>query len=214
MRVGLLSDMHGDYENFRAALTLFEGLGVTRILCMGDATDRGPDADKIIAVLREREIPCVAGNHDRTVVTNQAHWRQRDNAAALRQYGRIVTDDSIAYLKQLPETLRLTIENKRILTAHGAPWSDVVSIFRDSRQTMYERLHREHSPDTDIILLGHTHEPMHVTYKALHIINPGSTYGVTLRDSHTCAVLTLPQVAVQLYDVKYLKPVPLDVVER
>lgn len=214
MQIGLISDLHGDFNSFQKALALFETKGVHRVLCLGDVSDRGPDADKIIEVMKARQIPCVAGNHDRTVVSNQAHWRDSAAYERLQRVGRIVSDESIAYLKALPDTVNLTRARQRILMAHGAPWSDVVSIFHDSRQAMYQRLHRDYATATDIILLGHTHAPMHVVFKGLHIINPGSVYGVTLRDSHTCAVMALPYVEVTLYDLITKRPTPLERVLR
>jgi predicted phosphodiesterase len=56
----------------------------------------------------------------------------------------------------------------------------------------FERLAAAHRGDTDTIILGHTHQPMHVRVGPLQILNPGSVYGVTSRDSHSCATLPLP----------------------
>jgi len=212
--VGILADIHGDLEGFRNALVIFEQHGVKRILCAGDVVDRGSSADEIVHIIQEMGIICIAGNHDRTVVTNQARWRAKDNAERLREVGRIVSDETIEFLKTLPDFDHITIAGKRILIAHGVPWSDVIGVFPDSRQSTFDRIYREYGEDYDIILLGHTHHPIHAQIDALTILNPGSIYGVTIRDSHTCAILKLPSLDFDLYDVHSGEQIELDIIQR
>lgn len=41
VRIGLISDIHADYEGLQNALALLDRLGVDRILCAGDLVERG-----------------------------------------------------------------------------------------------------------------------------------------------------------------------------
>lgn len=212
--IGILGDMHGDYESFIKALEIFDEQGITRILCAGDIVDRGPEADKIIEVMQAKNIVSIAGNHDRTIVSNQARWRESDKPERLKELGRIVSDETIAFLETLPDTAEFVIAGKRILMAHGTPASDVQGVFPDSRHSLYDLIHYNYGKQFDILILGHTHQPMHAIVKGLHIFNAGSIYGVTIRDSNTCATLSLPDCTFTLYDIQTQNPRPLDAIHR
>lgn len=212
--IGVVADLHGDYQGFLKALAIFEQHGISQIVCAGDIVDRGPHADDIVRTFQAKNITCIAGNHDRTVVSNQARWRASDKPERLRELGRIVSDETITYLKALPDNASLTIAGKRILIGHGTPWSDVMTVYPDSRRSTYERIHREYGADFDIIILGHTHHPLHATISDLHILNSGSIYGITIRDSHTCAILKLPECEFTVYDVRTGEVVATPITEQ
>jgi len=212
--VGVIADLHGDYDGFLKALELFEAQGISQILCAGDIVDRGSNADDIVRTFQARNIVCIGGNHDRTVVANQDRWRETDKPERLRELGRIVSDETIAYLVSLPDTASLTIAGKRILISHGTPWSDVMTVYPDSRQSTFERILKDYGAENDIIILGHTHQPLHATIGHLQILNPGSIYGITIRDSHTCATLKLPECEFTLYDTRTGALIPLPINQR
>jgi putative phosphoesterase len=214
VQIGLIADMHGDLVGFQQALALFDQAGVSQILCAGDIADRGAEADTIVKIIQERGIVCITGNHDHTVVQNQPKWRATDNPERLKELGRIISDETVAFLKTLPASNRLTIAGKRILMGHGTPWSDVLAVFPDTRQGIFDQIYERYAADTDMIILGHTHMPMQAVIGNLWIYNPGSIYGVTIRDSHTCGILSLPDGAFTVYDVHTNMPVELPITQR
>lgn len=201
MKLGLVADIHGDLTGFQEALRLLDREGVEHILCAGDILDRGPDADAIVAVIRERGINCIKGNHDHTVVRHQEHWRAKDNPERLAELGRVVSDETVAFVRDLPETARYVFQGVRLLMAHGTPWNDLLGVFPDSRPGVLCHLVSEYAGDTDAVVLGHTHAPMQLQVDGLWVFNPGSVYGVTIRDSHTCATLTLPDLRFEVFNL-------------
>lgn len=214
VKIGLIADMHGDFVGFQNALSIFDREGVTQILCAGDIVDRGSDADLIVQEIIHRGIVCISGNHDQTVVANQAKWRASEKPERLKELGRIISDETVAFLQQLPENARFTVAGKRLLMGHGTPSSDVLGVFPESRPGIFKQLVERYGADTDILILGHTHQPMQAHTGNLWIFNPGSIYGVTIRDSHTCAILTLPQMQFTVYDVQTNHIVAVPVIER
>ncbi len=214
VKIGLIADMHGDNDGFQQALAIFDREGVTQILCAGDIVDRGPEADSIVQTILERGIACISGNHDQTVLANQAKWRVANKPERLKELGRIISDETVAFLQQLPENAHFTIAGKHILMGHGTPWSDVLGIFPESRAGLYKQLVDRYGADTDILILGHTHQPMQARTGNLWIFNPGSIYGVTIRDSHTCAILALPEMNFTVYDVQTGNILPVPITER
>jgi predicted phosphodiesterase len=89
-----------------------------------------------------------------------------------------------------------------------------MTVFPDSRRSTYQRIEKEYGADNDIIILGHTHHPLNATIGDLHIYNPGSIYGITTRDSHTCATLKLPECEFTVYDVRTGEIVDIPITAR
>ncbi|NTU81353.1 MAG: metallophosphoesterase family protein [Chloroflexales bacterium] len=199
--VGLVADIHGDLAGLRRALAIFAREQVARLICAGDIVDRGADADAIVPILARLGATGVKGNHEHTVLYAQERWRASPRAAQLAQVGRVVSDATIGYIAALPATARLTLAGVRILVAHGAPWSDIASVFPDSHQAIFDQLRARYAADTDVIVLGHTHCPMQVDLGGLRVLNPGSVYGVTARDSATCATLDLATRTFRVFDL-------------
>lgn len=207
MLLGLLADLHGDLDGFSAALTILDRLGADPIVCAGDVAERGGEAGTIVRLLQERRILTVKGNHDYTVVALQDQWRAAEHPDRLRELGRIIADDTLAYLRDLSESARLEVAGVRVLVGHGTPWSDIIGVFPDSRPSLFQQIAARYAADTDVIVLGHTHCPLHARVGDLLIVNPGSIYGVTIRDSHTCATLSLPDRELRVFDVRDGQPV-------
>ncbi|GAB4479505.1 MAG: metallophosphoesterase family protein [Anaerolineae bacterium] len=211
MRLGLAADLHGDLHGFEAALAIFQTHGVGQILCAGDIVDRGPDADRIVLLLKQLGALCVKGNHEYSVLGQQARRRASDRRDRLAGLGRVIGDDTAAFIEALPDTCSLTCEGARLLIAHGVPWSDVLGVFPNSRPALFHRLVDHLGGQADILILGHTHQPMDARVGALRVINPGSVYGITIRDSHTCAVLDLPGGALTVFSLRDRQPIEVAV---
>ena len=54
MKVAVLSDIHGNAEALDAVLERCDGLGVERIICLGDAVGYGADPGYCVDVIRDR----------------------------------------------------------------------------------------------------------------------------------------------------------------
>ena len=201
LKLGLVADLHGDIAGFERALAICEREGSEAILCAGDVADRGADVDAIVSILKARDIPCVLGNHDATVVQFQDKRRASDRAERLAELGKVVADATVDYLRDLPPTRTMLFGETRLMMAHGVPWSDVIGIFANTRLGMINRVVEAVSPVANVLVLGHTHEPLWLDYGGLTIVNPGSVYNITIRDSGTCGVLYLPQMDFAVYEL-------------
>ena len=207
LKIGLIADLHGDLAGFERALAICKREGAEALLCAGDVADRGADVDAIVAILKAREIPCVMGNHDATVVQFQTQRRKSEKVERLAELGRVVTDQTVNYLRALPPTRTMLFGETRLMMAHGVPWSDVIGIFANTRQGMINRVVEAVAPVAHVLVLGHTHEPLWIEAGGLTIVNPGSVYNITIRDSGTCAVLTLPEIDFAVYELASGAPI-------
>lgn len=67
MRLAVLSDIHGNMEAFLAVLADIDRAGVDRIVSLGDNIGYGAESEPVMALIRERGIPSILGNHELAV---------------------------------------------------------------------------------------------------------------------------------------------------
>lgn len=196
MRIALIADVHADIRALESALHWIDTLGVDNIFCAGDVVGYGSQPDAAAALLREREIPGIRGNHDRWAL-------ERRQVIGLRGWRPAeLADDTWEYLQGLPSELRLELGGRAIVIHHGSPESDTeyVSPYKPAPASV-ERF-RERS-EADLLVLGHTHLPMIERDPRGTIINPGSVLGVPgVQTSYSFAVLDLDTLSVRVHEVR------------
>ena len=193
MKIGLISDIHGNWPGLLKALTLFNDQGVETVLCAGDLIEGEPYGDKVVSTIREKAIPCVLGNHDELAFENQKWLRK-----FYRPEDRL-SDETVAFVSAFPPTLTFTFGETRLLLTHGTPWSNSVYVFPDSASSLFDRVVAE--ANADIVVLGHTHTPMCRQIKDTWIINPGSVAGNRDADIQSCAVLEIAPFTLRIFDL-------------
>ena len=65
VKLGLISDVHGDMTALELAWAHLTVLGADRIVCAGDLVGYGPYPDRAVVFLQAHKIASVRGNHDR-----------------------------------------------------------------------------------------------------------------------------------------------------
>lgn len=63
-RLAVITDIHGNLGGLQAVLEDAGQQKCDGILCLGDLVDGGSADLEVVNLIREREIPCVRGNHD------------------------------------------------------------------------------------------------------------------------------------------------------
>jgi putative phosphoesterase len=196
MRLGLIADIHADVRALEAALGHLGALGADRILCAGDLVGYGSQPDAAVALLRDRAIPCVRGNHDRWAlerrqVIGPRGWRP----AALRE-------ETWDWLRGLPVMLRVELAGRAVEVHHGSPAGDTE--FVTPYKPLPEPVERFCADGAaDILVLGHTHIPMIDRRPRCLLVNPGSVLGVPgIQTSYSFAVVELETLAVRIFEVR------------
>lgn len=64
MKIGIISDVHGNLPALEAVLNALEKEDCIRILCGGDLVGYGAYPNECVDMIRERSITCIRGNHD------------------------------------------------------------------------------------------------------------------------------------------------------
>lgn len=155
--LGFISDVHGDVH----ALRLLDGMGVKRIVCLGDVIDYGVFVDETAALLAERRIPTLRGNHDRWCLTNKSVGT---NASDLEPASR-------RFLEATVPSWSATIEGVRVAAHHARPGSDMNGVMPDATATELDGLLR--AAEADILVVGHTHRAMEPRLGDKLVLNTG-----------------------------------------
>jgi predicted phosphodiesterase len=156
MRIGILSDIHGNLEALEAVVGVLRDKGVTRFVCCGDVVGYGPDPDLCVEVVRRLRCTCVAGNHDYGVVGNAPLEGFNSAAADALLWTRSrLTESNRSYLADLP----LSLEDGLLRFVHSSPsapdsWKYVLTV-RQAGAEMEECT-------STVCAIGHTHQQMAV----------------------------------------------------
>jgi predicted phosphodiesterase len=160
MRYAIISDIHSNLAAFQAVLQdIGERGGVERIWCLGDIVGYGPDPKECIALLRQYDHICVAGNHDWGAIAKiDIEDFNPEAAAACRWTGQQLNEEEIDYLAHMP----LMVTEGDFTLVHGSPrepiWEYLVSTSIAKVSFDYFR--------TKFCLVGHSHVPAVFEYHA------------------------------------------------
>ncbi len=195
MRVGLISDVHGNEPALEAVLEALAAEDIDAIVCAGDVVGYNPWPGACVDRLRERAVPTVMGNHDRAVVSETAFRFNRMAAAGVEYALEHLADEQREWLAPLPE--ERTVFGGRVKLVHGHPEDP-------DRYTYPEDFSPRLLGDEDVLVLGHTHVQHIERYAEGVVVNPGSVGQPRDGDPEAAfAVLDLDQLTVEPHRVAY-----------
>lgn len=194
VRIGLISDVHATPDPVRQALEIFRGAGVDAILCAGDIAGYGTELAETVTLLQESGCLAILGNHD-------LWWLDDADSDAAGP----VAD----YLRFLPLVRELLSAGLRLTVVHASPPASLMHGIRlldeggallPAQQAFWSERLRDLA--CDVLVVGHTHQVFAQRLGPVLVINPGSTLF-----NHTCAILTLPEPAVEFLPLEGKTPV-------
>ncbi|MGH9721281.1 MAG: metallophosphoesterase family protein [Bryobacteraceae bacterium] len=154
MRIGLLSDAHGNAFGLERCLQAMAGLSAGRLYFLGDAVGYLPGEQDVLALLKDSGIICQMGNHEAMLLgrlrphpENEPIYR---HSAAFERLGSA----GLAAVSDWPASREVVLDGRRLLLVHGSP-SNVLEgyCYPDSGLSEFEDL------PYDAVFMGHTHRP-------------------------------------------------------
>jgi putative phosphoesterase len=195
MKLGLISDIHGDPVALELAWSHLTVMGADRIVCAGDLVGYGPFPDRVVSFMRERQVSCVRGNHDRWAVERGPGVRDEFG-------GGLPSSETLDFLHALPFDLLVDYQTTIGVVVHGSPRSDMEFV---TRQCHPRKVLRQYLLDLkcELLIVGHTHRPMWFRCPDGLIVNPGSVVSAARIDSsRTFALVDLDILEVSFHDVE------------
>lgn len=180
MKIGLISDVHGNAVALDAVLADLGSSTFDRLVCLGDAVQGGPRPAEVVARLRELACPVVLGNADDYLATGADSGAEAIDEArqrrleAVRDWQRSrLTAEDVAFIRAFRPTVEVPLpEGRRLLCSHGSPHSydDVILPL-----TPDDELRRLIAPSEETIHAGgHTHVQFVRQLGRTFHLNPGS----------------------------------------
>jgi len=153
MRVAVMSDIHGNLEAFKAVLADIDNGQVEDIVCLGDNVGYGPEPEAVIQLIRQRDIPCVLGNHELVLTQPRLSHRMNPSAQEAAVITRkLLSPAAIRYSQDLQPAMTF----RGALCVHGCPPDSVTTYLFAVSTTHLRRLFR--AMDEKICFAGHTHD--------------------------------------------------------
>jgi len=169
MRIGLISDIHGNSPALNAILDELARKQTQRILFAGDAIGYYPYVNEVVEKLRSIDCISVRGNHESYLFHELPISDERRRAYKLDYTEQMISKGNREWLKGLQKVRILEIDGTRILLCHGSPWAIDEYIYPNNNQ-----FNRFANLDFDFVVMGHTHIPMIKVIGKVVLINPGS----------------------------------------
>lgn len=184
--IGLISDVHATPAPVAEALSIFEKAGVEQVFCAGDTAGYRDQLEETVALLIESGCRTIIGNHDLGYL--EEHADDADNRAA-------------EYFKQLPSSIDASIAGKRVYMVHAHPPDDCrggIKLLGKQGEVQPERIalwtEQLQTFDRDVLIVGHTHQVFAEHIGNTLVVNPGSS-----AFNHSCAILHLPEMTVEVF---------------
>ncbi|MEM7138127.1 MAG: metallophosphoesterase [Myxococcota bacterium] len=191
-RCGVVGDVHCEADVLELVLDALDALGVTTVLCVGDLVDGAGDADRVLALLEDRGVECVAGNHERWFLTGE--HRMVEHATEK------VTDRSRAFLETLPRVRHYDTAHGGALLCHGVGEADEAWLDPDTKGYALQDIPtlRDLMLDEDVRFMigGHTHKHMVRMFPGLTIVNAGTIHR---RNDQTFSIIDFDELTVDVH---------------
>lgn len=180
MRIAVLGDVHANLPALRAVLDDLAGVGVDAVYCTGDVVGRGPHPNEVVAELQARQIPTVQGNWDEAAAMDRDHsgaaWvspaAELEGAHSLAWTRARLSDVSRSWLRALPFSLRVSVEDRSMLVFHGSHLMQSDYLWEDRPARYFARVAADQGDD--LFCFGHTHQSFHRQVAGAHFIATGS----------------------------------------
>jgi predicted phosphodiesterase len=102
LRIGVISDIHGNLPALEAVLAATDAAGVEELWCLGDVVGYGVEPDACTELVRERCSICLVGNHDLAVLGSLDVSSFSEAAALAVEWTQAnVAESTLEFLREL-----------------------------------------------------------------------------------------------------------------
>jgi putative phosphoesterase len=181
VRVGLISDIHGNLPALDAVIADLEREGVDEIVCLGDVAV-GPQPAETLARVKELDCRGIMGNWDAAFLGEMPEPKDKigERLVEIGEWWRsYLSDADREFMASFETRLELDLGSTPVLFFHGSPKSYDDWIFAttpdEELRPMLDNVEQR------VLVGGHTHVQMIRRYLETVIINPGSV-GLPFRE--------------------------------
>ena len=169
MRIGILSDVHGNLIGLDACISLFKKYQVDQIVCLGDHVGYIPDSGLAIEMLQAHDALSLLGNHDAMIIGKASVPKGKQDRFRYKETLECLKEKHLEYLSQQVPLRQEKVYRSNVLFVHGSPWDPLWEyVYPDSNLDRFLNL------GYDFVFMGHTHRPFIKHLEHVTIVNVGS----------------------------------------
>jgi predicted phosphodiesterase len=174
VRVGVISDVHGNLAALEAVLAAMDAAAPDELWCLGDLVGYGARPNECCATVRRRATTCLAGNHDLAVRgTLELTDFSGDAGVAARWTQTVLDDQARAYL----DSLETSGARAGVELYHGSARDPVWEYVLTDEAALGTLLRTE----AQVVLVGHSHVALHVSVdESLQLAGGPAPHGTEL----------------------------------
>lgn len=176
MKVGVLSDIHGNHYALKQVLESARNEKVEKLLILGDLVGYYYHPEIVLSLISEWDYELIKGNHE--ILLQELKDNKLDAKKVKAKYGsghelalKVIDSDTLQWLFSLPSQKTVVIDNVSFQLNHGSPSSIDEYIYPDAKTDQLEKCN---STSHDFILIGHSHYSFSYKCKDCILINCGS----------------------------------------
>jgi len=179
MRIGIISDVHSNYEALKAVLMELNREGVDRIINAGDNVGYSVFPNECIELCKMEGIEGVMGNYDEAVAFGKpiCGCGYKDEEVARIGHSSLiwtqenVNDKAKEYLSGLPKHLEFESPVGKVFAMHGGLENLTQWITENDTDLLMDVTLKT---GARLVILGHTHKPFVKEIDGTVFVNPGA----------------------------------------
>ena len=176
MKVGILSDIHGNSRALDSVCIELKSEGINKIIVAGDLVGYYYNIKNVISRLAEFDSYVIKGNHEELLFeakrtgTLSEEFRSK-YGSSLSLALQDLNIEELNFLVNLKHPKSITLDSLQILISHGSPWDINEYLYSDSDMASWNKFLQY---EEDFFVIGHTHQQLIKRVNSKIIINPGS----------------------------------------
>lgn len=191
IKVGVISDIHGNMEALNSVLEDIEKNGIKRILLLGDLAIMGPEPNKTVSFIRslfsKYDMEIIQGNTDLFILDDELPDVPDFAKNSIIYAKETLSQENKEFLKILPQIKSIKIGETTILMTHGSPRKNNENIL--PAKNIEEIKPMIEGVKETLILCGHTHLPAGYQIENQTVVNVGSVGRPFTEDNKACYVI-------------------------
>lgn len=210
MKIGIISDVHGNYEALKAVLRELSREGVDGIINAGDNVGYSAFPNECIELFKAEGIKGVMGNYDEAVAFGRPVCGCGYTDPEVARIGHLsltwtqknVNDKTREYLAGLPKCLGFESPLCKVFALHGG-LEDLTQWITETNTDLLNDIAL--NTGARLVILGHTHKPFLKEKEGVTFVNPGAVgrpFDGDPRASFAIAVIT-DDINIQMRRVVY-----------
>jgi putative phosphoesterase len=169
MKIGVLSDAHGNPGALERCLRFLKRRGVEAIWFLGDSIGYLPEGGAVLDMLVESGAEILLGNHDAMAISALELTERGEQVYKIREQRAALSTSHAAQLRAALPFREGRIGERQVLFVHGSPWQPLTEyVYPDADLQAFSALPH------DIVFMGHTHRPFVAMSGECTVLNVGS----------------------------------------